>query len=272
MARRRHRQRGTNYTGILRRDRNRPDDNRSSPSQIEEPRGFSWRFVSGFMILLLSAVLFLFFYSDVFYVTNIRVGGVNYITVEEVFTYARIANYHIFWVTPEMVAENVTEYPSVADANVRIGWPPNMVTITIEEREPALIWEQNGVAHWIDVQGNVMDIREDRNDLVRIIVEDPLIEGPVGDPDGLDSDIVFGVLQLHDLRPGVVAWRYHPEFGLGFRNDNGWDVWLGIGTDMDEKMQIYESLSSDIIARGIQPGVVNIVNVDAPYYTVLWGR
>ncbi|MGJ3237614.1 MAG: cell division protein FtsQ/DivIB [Anaerolineae bacterium] len=269
MARRRN-QRSTTYTGVLRGGRSR--DDRPAVSQIEEPKGFNWRIISGLIVIMLSGVLFLFFYSDVFYVTNIRVGGANYMTVEEVFTYADVANYHIFWVTSEMVANNVTRYQSIANAQVRIGWPPNMVTITIEEREPALIWEQNGVAVWIDVQGNVMDMREERPDLVRIVVDDPLFEGPLGNADGLDPAIVFGVLQLHTMRPDVLTWRYHPVNGLGWRNDNGWDVWLGTGTSMAEKMQIYERLSADIIARGIQPGELNIVDTDAPYYTVLWGR
>lgn len=271
MARRRNQQRGTNYTGVLRRGRNRSAEDRAV-NQIEEPKGFNWRIVSGLMILLLSGVMVLFFYSPVFYVSNIRVGGVNYITVEEVFTYADVANYHIFWVTPDNVSENVMNSPSIANARVRIGWPPNMVTINIEEREPALIWEQNGVAVWIDVQGNVMDMRDERADLVRIIVDDPFIEGPLGDANGLDSEIVFGLLQLHDLRPDIVAWRYDTVDGLGWRNDNGWDIWFGTGTDMDEKMQIYEELSSRLIARGIQPAELNIVDTDAPYYTVLWGR
>lgn len=272
MARRRNRRSTSNYTGVLRRGHNRTAEDRPAVSQIEEPKGFNWRIVSGFMILLLSGVLVLFFYADVFYVTNIRVGGVNYITVEEVFTYSDIANWHIFWVTPDMVAENVEEYPSIADAQVRIGWYPNMVTISIDEREPALIWEQNGVSVWIDVQGNVMDLRDESLDLVRIVVDDPLFEGPLGDANGLEPEIVYGVLQLHDLRPEITTWRYHPVNGLGWRNENGWDIWLGVGTDMEEKLQIYEIKAADIIARGIQPGEINIVNVDAPYYTVLWGR
>lgn len=270
MARTRGRQRGTSYTGVLR--RNRTSEDRTKPTQIEAPKGFNWRFVSGAMIVMLSVVLFLFFYSDVFYVTSVRVGGSDYIPVEEIFTYANVAEYHIFWVSPDQVAENVMNYPSIADARVTIGWPPNLITITIEEREPALIWEQNGVAFWIDVQGNLMDMREERPDLVRIVVDDPFVEGPLGDVNGLDSEIVFGILQLHDLRPDILSWRYDPVKGLGWRNDNGWDVWFGIGTHMDEKIAIYERLASDIIARGIQPGELNIVNVDAPYYTVLWGR
>lgn len=270
MARSRNRQRGTHYTGVLRRDRTAPE--RTAPAQIETPKGFNWRYVSGVMILLLSAVLFLFFYSDAFYVRSIRVGNVNYVTIEEVFTYADIANYHVFWLSPEAVAQNVERYPSIADATVRIGWPPHLVTITVEEREPAIIWEQNGVAFWIDIHGNVMDMRAERLDLVRIVVDDPYFEGPIGDANGLDTDVVYGVLQLHDIRPEIAVWRYDPVKGLGWRNENGWDVWFGVGMHMAEKMAIYERLASDIIAKGTQPDEINLVQIDDPFYTVLWGR
>lgn len=268
MARTKERRRGTQYTGIL---RGSTREERPAPSQIEEKKGFNWRIVSGLIVLLLSGLLFLFFYADAFYVTSIRVGGVDTMTIEEIFAYADIANWHIFWVRPEQVRENVMEYPSVAEAQVQIGWPPNMITITVQEREPALVWEQNGVAYWVDIQGNIMNMRMERADLVRVIVDDPLAEIPTGS-NAIDTDIVFGVLELHELRPDVAEWRYRPDSGLGFRNQYAWDVWFGVGTGMAEKMQIYESLASRIIARGIQAGEVFVVNPDAPYYSVLWGQ
>jgi cell division septal protein FtsQ len=259
-----------NYTGILRGNRARTEE-REVVSQIEERRKFSWRMVSGFMVLALSAILGLFFYADVFYVHTIAVGGVRYMTKEEVFAYADIANMHIFWIQPEAVRQRLLEFQTVADAQVRISWPPNMVNIVIEEREPALVWEQNGVAIWVDIQGNLMRQYEDRPGLLKIVAEDPRTEGPLTG-DALDEEVVFGALQLQELHPEIGVWRYDAARGLGFRNANGWDIWLGVGTAMREKMQIYETLTSDIIARGIQPGEVNIVDPDAPFYTVLWGR
>jgi cell division septal protein FtsQ len=270
MARTREQRRGTQYTGILRGSTSSREA-RPAPSQIEERPGFRWRMVSGVIVLLLSGLLFLFFYADAFYVTSIRVGGVDTMTVEEIFAYANIANWHIFWVRPDQVRENVMQYPSVADAQVQIGWPPNMITINIQEREPALVWEQNSVARWVDIQGNIMNMRMEVPNLVRVIVDDPALELPTGS-NAIDTDIVFGVLELHELRPDVTEWRYRPNDGLGFRNENGWDVWFGVGTGMAEKMQIYESLASRIIARGIQASEMFVVNPDAPYYNVLWGR
>ena len=267
---RERRRRERNYTGILRGGRGRAEE--IEVNQIEDrSRKFSWRIVSGLIVLALSGVLALFFYSDVFYVHSIAVGGIRYMTKEEVFTYANIADVHIFWVEPDDIRENLMGFPTVADAQVRVSWPPNMVNIHIEEREPALVWEQNGTAIWIDIQGNVMRQYEDRPDLLRVVAIDPLTEGPLTG-ETLDVTVVFGALQLQELQPEVDIWRYDVARGLGFRNANGWDVWLGVGTTMTEKMQIYERLTSDIIARGIQVGELNIVNPDAPFYTVLWGR
>jgi len=271
--RRRRRRPQSQYTGVLRSDRPRTDEYNPAEAQVAERSGrFSWRIVSFMIVLCLSAVLVLFFVTDVFYVRSVAVGGLRYMTKEEVFTYSDIANLHLFWIDPDQVRENIMRYPTVADANVRLGWPPNMVNIIVEEREPALVWEQNGTAFWVDIQGNVMALREDRPDLVRVIVEDPLLEGPVGGGETLDEDIIYGVLQLQELRPEITSWRYDPGKGLGFRNANGWDIWLGVGTNMQEKLRIYETIAADIIARGIQPGEVNVVNPDAPYYSVLWGR
>jgi len=266
------RRRTRQYTGVLRSDRPRTSEESRNLEQVEGRKGFNWRIVSGLMIVLLSVVLFLFFYSDIFYVSNISVRGQGYMTVEEVFTYADIARYHIFWVDPEQVRENIMRYPSVADAKVTIGWPPKMVSIELEEREPILSWEQGDTVFWVDIQGNKMDVRDDRPDLLRIVVDDPLVAIPQGQDGRLDTDIVYGVLQLYDLRPDIQAWKYDHVKGLGFHNANGWDVWFGVGIDMAEKMKIYETLSSDIIARGIQISELNVANPDAPYYIVLFGR
>ena len=100
MAKTRERRRGNQYTGIL---RGSSRDERPAPSQIEEKAGFNWRIVSGVIVVLLSGLLFLFFFADAFYVSSIRVGGVDTMTVEEIFAIADIANWHIFWVEPEKV-------------------------------------------------------------------------------------------------------------------------------------------------------------------------
>ena len=237
----------------------------------ESRSGVSWRVFSGLIVISLTLVLMLFFTLDLFYVHSIAVGGLRYTTKEEVFALANIANLHVFWVDADEVRRNILRSPTVADAQVIVGWPPNMVQIVVQEREPAVVWEQAGVAVWVDIQGRVMRQREDRPDLVRVIVDDS-VEGPLGPNVAVPLDAVTGALQLKSLRPNIDMLRYSPYKGLGYQDGRGWEAWFGTGTDMPEKLQVYETLVANLLSRSIQPREVNVVNPDAPFYSVLWGR
>jgi hypothetical protein len=228
------------------------------------------RLISGLIVIGLVGVLFVFFSADAFYVHSIAVGGLQYLTVEEVFALTEIADMHVFWVDPAQVRESILRSPTVADAQVTVEWPPQMVKVVIEERQPALVWEQSGVSTWIDLQGRVMLLREDRPDLIRVVTENQ-VDGPLGPNVQLDSDIVSGSLQLRSLYPEIAVLRYHPEKGLGYTDGRGWDVWFGTGTDMPEKLIVYQAIIENLLARGIQPGEISIANRHAPFYSVVQG-
>lgn len=244
----------------------RPDTQHSFRGRVY----VSWRIFSGLIVASLLTVLFMFFNTDAFYIHSIAVGGLQYLTKEEVFALTDIANMHVFWVDPEQVRANILRSPTVADATVQIGWPPNTVQIVIEERQPALVWEQAGVATWIDLQGRVMRQREDRPNLLR--VSSDVSDGPLGPNVRIATDIVNGALQLRTLFPNLQILRYHPEKGLGYQDAGGWAAWFGTGTDMPEKVLIYQAIVADLQGRGIQPGEVDVSDPDAPRYSVLWGR
>ncbi len=225
---------------------------------------FSWRIVSGTIALSLMGLLFLFFSADFFYVHSIAVGGLQFMTKEEVFALADIANLHIFWVDPAQVRANILRSPTIADADVQVGWPPQMVTILVEEREPVLIWEQAGVATWLDIQGRVMRQREDQSELLRIVSE--VNDGPLGQNVQVDISVVSGALQLRTFYPNITVLRYDPGKGLGYQDGRGWLVWFGSGTNMLEKLKVYNQLVDNLLTRGIQPREINLVNPNATYY------
>jgi cell division septal protein FtsQ len=227
----------------------------------------SWRLFSALIVVSLAVVLFLFFAADAFYVRSVAVGGLRYLTKEEVFALSDVANMHVFWVDPEQVRANILRSPTIADAVVHVGWPPQMVSIVIQEREPAVVWDQAGVAAWIDLQGRVMRQWEDRDDLVRVFAE--MADGPISPEIRIDPQVVNGALQLHDLRPDLTTLRYHPIHGLGFSDERGWDAWFGTGTDMPERILIYNAIVENLTSRGIQPSEINVVNPDKPFYCSL---
>ncbi len=270
--RRDKRQRGTGYAGVLRDTRVAGGEDYVVDHSAPRTSDFSWRLVSGAIVVVLSLVLVFFYTSNVFYVRSISVGGLKYLTKEEVFAFADIAEMHVFWINPTQVRESLMRSPSVADAEVWIGWPPQMVNIVLEEREPALVWEQNGTAVWVDIQGRIMAQRQNRDDLMIIQADMNVSEGPLSESGRVNPDIVVGALQIQELRPDVTMLRYDPAKGLGFPNAGGWQVWLGSGAHMQEKMNIYNTLEANLILRGIQPSEINIVDPDYPYYTTMWNQ
>ncbi len=44
---------------------------------------------------------------------------------------------------------------------------------------------------------------------------------------------------------------------------------MGTGTDMPEKVLIYNAIVGNLQARGIIPNEINVANPDAPFYSVL---
>ncbi len=230
-----------------------------------------WRLLSGIIALTLALVLVIFFTTDVFYVRTLSVEGLDNLTREEVFALADVANLHIFAINPATVRANILRSSSVAAARVQLGWPPDMVQISLEERQPALVWEQAGVTTWIDLQGRVMLQREERSDLLRVSAQARL-EGPPGPNLQLDAGIVSGALQLHGLVPQLEQLRYHPDNGLGYTAAGGWQVWLGTGPGMMDRIQVYDALVSDLTRRGIQPTEINVANPYAPFYSLAGGQ
>lgn len=246
-------------------ERERPEH--SAPDEIS----VSWRLLSGGIVVCLSLVMGVFFLTDLFYVSSIRLEGATYLNESEVFRHADIANQHIFWVDPDAVRRNLIEAtPLVADARVRISWPPQMVTIIIEERRPTILWTQADVRVLVDVRGNILrSPRDDESfpELVQIVADNSFTSPRLSEP--VPLDVVSGALQLQRTFSGLPTLRYNAKHGLGFREEDGeagWDVWLGAGTDMPNKLRVYETLRDNLLGRGIVPVTINVADLDSVHY------
>lgn len=230
----------------------------------------NWRLLSGFIVLALSGLLVMFFVTDFFYVHTIGVSGLQTLTKEEVFALTGAADMHVFWLEAEEVRRNVMRSPAVADARVTVGWPPLMLVVDIQERRPAVVWQQSGVPVWVDVQGRVMSQREDRPDLLRI--ESVVNDGPLGPNTQLDVGLISGALQIKALKPEVTSLRYDPIRGLGYADPLGWSAWFGDGLYMSEKLDIYNTIVANLTARGIRPAEISVVDRHVWYYTTALGQ
>lgn len=225
----------------------------------------NWRMFSGLIIAGLLLVLVVFFSTEVFYVRSISVSGVRYLQSAEIFRWTDIADSHIFWVNPQDVRRRILQFPAVADAQVSIGWPPNMVRIAIVERQPAVIWEQAGVSVWVDIHGNVLMFPpEERPDLIRI--EAIGVDEPLANTQRIDKDVVSGARQLRELIPSTSRLRYDRFYGLGFDDPGGWVAWFGSGLDMPTKIRIYRALVDELGRMGVTPSLISVADPDKPHY------
>ncbi len=251
---------------------------RSRIARAVAPAGFNWRWVSLMIVAALAGLLAFIASNSMFRVTRAEVGWVNgdvkYVPVEEVFTVADIANQHILSIDPEVVRRRVLSSPSFESAQVVLGWPARVV-IVVREREPALVWEQGADRYWVDVNGNLMQMRKELPNLVRVINEGQAIPfqcpGPAC-PQGaenrvtIDPQVVLGAQQLKTLRSNIDVLYYDPAHGLSYQDGRGWRGYFGIGTDMAVKLTVYETLVANLLQRGIQPVRIDVSNPNAPYY------
>lgn len=248
---------------------------RPAPARIQRRGAFArWRATSGLLFVLFGLLLAILFTSDVFFVRAIEVRGNNFITREEVFAFSEIANYHMFWLDPEQIRRNVLRSPSVADISVEIGWPPKLITILVQERQPALVWSDAGAETWIDIQGRAMRARTEMPNLLHINLVRGESEVPAPDADDFTGDMVLGALRLQEILPEGAHLDFHPAYGLGWTNSRGWQIWMGSDSAavMNEKIKIYEVLMENLLSRAIDVAELNIANPDAPFYRLLWGR
>lgn len=235
---------------------------------VERKVGVSWRFVSGFIVLCMIVLLVLMFQTDFFKVRSVTVVGATYIDPSEIFRYADIAGLPIFLVDPNTVRQSILRSSRlIADARVTIGWPPEMVKIVVEERKPALVWTQYDIRVLLDLQGNILRQPRDEEvfpNLIQVIADQSLNEPPLPE-NPIPLDVVNGALQLRQLLAGIEILQYNATKGLGFR-ESSWNVWLGTGSDMPNKLMIYEALRDNLLARGITPVEINVADTRAVYY------
>lgn len=236
--------------------------------------GLKWRWVSLALALVAAGGLIFLFTSEMFVVSRVEVGGTTYVPAEEIYTLSAIADKHILQVNPEEVAQRVASSPSLEAAEVIVEWPARVI-ILVQEREPAIVWEQGEWRYWVDSQGRLMPERVEIPSLVRVVNEGEEIPfqcpGPACSEAGeitIDPAVVAGTQHLKTLRSNIEMLYYDPVHGLSYQDGRGWRGYFGVGADMDIKLAVYETLIEDLEARGLVPVYIDVSNPDAPFYRI----
>ncbi len=226
-----------------------------------------------------------------FYLTAIPVEGVISVPATEVVQASNLAGSHIFAADPGTAAQQIMDnVPGIISAQVTLNWP-NQVQITVTEDSPIAIWVEGSNQFWVTRTGRLVPARSASLGLLMIqsevegvsaataVTATPtaddqtegedaavVVESAAANMRFLPHDVLAGALQLKQLRPNIDRLYYRPSSGLSYQDGRGWRVFFGTGTDMSQKLVVYETIVEDLLAQGLTPQYVSVSNQEKPYY------
>lgn len=260
----------------------------------------SSRWISLFLAALCVFALVTVGMDEGFYLTTIPVDGVASIPASEIVEASGLAGAHIFAANAVEAADSVATIPGVISATVSLEWP-NSALIRIKEDTPIAVWQEGDETYWINAEGELVPARVDVPGLLHIRA-DSAGDNSAGDgssgeietreerempvraeladeaslPDDTEveapptpfipEDVLQGALQLRELRPNIDVLNYDVSGGLSFQDGRGWRVYFGTGTNMDEKLAVYETLVDHLLAAQETPVYISVSNQEKPFY------
>jgi len=248
-----------------------------------------WRAVSLLMVIMMAASLFLIWKAPVFQVNAIEADGLKRLTMADLNTVMGTFGASIFSIDPQKLEDVLQRaFPELASINVKVNLPAS-VKVKAVERVPVIAWTQEGSEVWVDAQGVAFPPRGNpENPLVRVegrgnppgkksaasvndlqyLQAGMPTSSPITMPSiSLSPTLVTAILALGAQVPADTLLVYDSEHGLGWNDPNGWEVFFGAeDQDMQMKVSVYEALVDRLQNEGIQPELISVEYVHAPYY------
>ena len=223
------------------------------------------RVLAALMLVLLVYGVYSAFTAAVFFVyeSNVAIKGNIVVPAAEIFQASGLEGMSIFWVNSDTVAERLATMPNIKSAVVKVSLPAS-VSITVEERLPALTWHTGNSTWWLDAEGTIIEPRRELPDALAVIDTDSL---PVQPGQQIDSSTLSAIRALHILLPELSEMRYSQDSGIGFLTKEGWPVYLGFDEqDMEAKLTVLVALRRQLMAQNVTPEFINLERVESPYY------
>jgi hypothetical protein len=234
--------------------------------QWPETLGMShWQPSKLISLLLLAGViaLLVWVHSDerwFVYSENVTFNQLTYLKADELYQQSAVDSWNIFWLSPNAIRERLLALPTVADAQVRLQLP-NQVVVDITEEQPVAMWVTQDGNFWLLPDGTALpEGAQTQPDLLQII--DPLREAKAwGDPAAtrIDSAVLQSALALTTYLPAVNQIYFNQGYGLNFHLPDS-DVWVywGDGLNMQRKYTNIAAIQRHLRTAGTHPNIVDV--------------
>ncbi|MBT3190895.1 MAG: FtsQ-type POTRA domain-containing protein [Anaerolineae bacterium] len=234
-----------------------------------------WRAASAALVILLGVALYLLFTSPYFMVASPKISGNQYLAVEEINGVLNLSGKTIFTLIPKNLEHDLLlAHPGLADVEVTLSLP-NAVSVTVRERQPAIIWQQDGKSAWIDSNGIAFRASAYVEGIITVTalgpppapVVDASLQDKFAPPPYIAPETVAALQALITHVPPGTPIVYDPKTGLGWIDSRGWTVQLGdITEEIGLKLRLYETIVNWFAQNNIRPILVNLEYPHAPYY------
>jgi hypothetical protein len=231
------------------------------------------RWISAGMTLLLGFMLLTMWTASPFEVKGAEVVGNQRIGVAEINAMLGMVGKPIFKAVPAQIEANLhTAYSDLASINVRVGFP-NHITVDVTERMPVLAWYQNGVVTWIDANGVAFTPRGEVSGLIQVAATGAPANVqlnktlPIYAQKFITPEMVQAMAVLaHDV-PAGLPMTFDPVYGMGWQDPRGWSVYFGQDAkEISMKKNVYQAIVDTLILQGIQPTLISVEYLNAPFY------
>jgi len=232
------------------------------------------RLFSGVLVAALGFLLYQLWNSPSFRVEGLNIVGLQRLNSRDVNAILDVEGESIFAIDPKALEKKAREaFPEFASVKVDVGLPRD-VQVTVEERLPILTWHQEGRTVLVDANGMAFPQRDEGGSVPAVVVEasssPPVLR--IGDSFEANTtqfmpvEMVSGILSMSAQAPKDTPLVYDAKHGLGWKDTRGWDVYFGDVRDIDVKLRIYNVMLKQFKKDKVQPVLVSLEYVHAPYY------
>ncbi|MFV2042738.1 MAG: cell division protein FtsQ/DivIB [Anaerolineales bacterium] len=205
--------------------------------------------------------------SEEFRINDVTVEGAGLLSEAQIESIARLNGSHIFALDPQAATQRLVSYPEIDAAEVRLQWPGNKVTITVEERRPIVEWHDGGKTWWLSASGVAFIQRQPYKAMVEVTSLEPVLEiSQDALVPAIDPELLWSAVTLSEQLPYATDLTYSADHGFGFDDPRGWNVLFGQGGDMDTKVAVYEAIALSLVEQGLNAVEVSVEDPASPYY------
>jgi len=215
----------------------------------------------------LLALLALLFVNDSYYIYEITVQGNSLVSPAEILDQTQLEGYSVFFVDPRKAEEQIEALPDVREATVELGLPNRMVVL-VRERQAQVVWRAGEQRYGVDEEGLIVSLGGQPEPDIVITTLDSTAPQP---GDTVELEPVVAAQKYRDLLPGATSFEYSAQNGLSYRNEHGWQVYLGDGNNAALKVAILEALVLKLATQGARVESIDVRCPESPLYRLAEG-